>query len=205
MSHPSPQIDATSLVGRHRIYGVSEMAERTRCFDWAKSAVGAIHSWPEPLIVIVNTLLDSPHPMFLWWGPELLQFYNDAYSKSLGNDKHPGALGQRGEVCWPEIWDIIHPQIQQVMHEGGAIWNEDQLVPIYRDGKLEDVYWTYAYSPVRDLEGKVSEFWSLALRPPAKSLPSKVCAANWAAFQSSFNKLRRSSPCSVARSMSSNK
>ncbi len=156
MSHPSPQIDATSLVGRHRIYGVSEMAERTRCFDWAKTGLGAIESWPKPLIVIVNTLLDSPHPMFLWWGPELLQFYNDAYSKSLGNEKHPGALGQRGEECWPEIWDIIHPQIQQVMNEGGAIWNEDQLVPIYRDGKLEDVYWTYAYSPVRDFDGNVS-------------------------------------------------
>jgi signal transduction histidine kinase len=156
MSHRSSQTEAALLVRSPRIYGASEMAERTRSFDWARTAVGSIEGWPEPLIVIVNTLLASPHPMFLWWGPELLQFYNDAYRRSLGNDKHPVALGQRGEDCWPEVWEIIYPQIQHVMNDGGATWHEDQLVPIYRDGKLEDVYWTYAYSPVRDLEGNVS-------------------------------------------------
>ena len=31
--------------------------------------------------------------MFLWWGPELIQFYNDGYRPSIREDKHPGALG----------------------------------------------------------------------------------------------------------------
>lgn len=94
--------------------------------------------------------------MFLWWGPELIQFYNDAYLPSFGQGKHPLAMGQRGEECWPEIWPLIHPQIQDVMERGIASWHEDQLVPIYRNGRLEDVYWTYGYSPVFDEHGAIA-------------------------------------------------
>jgi signal transduction histidine kinase/ActR/RegA family two-component response regulator len=94
--------------------------------------------------------------MFLWWGPELIQFYNDAYLPSFGVGKHPAAMGQPGRECWPEIWPIIGPQIEDVMLRGVPSWNEDQLVPIQRNGRLEEVYWTYGYSPVFDDAGSVS-------------------------------------------------
>ena len=113
-------------------------------------------AWPDTLVTTVNMLLASRHPMFLWWGPELIQFYNDGYRPSIRADKHPKAVGQRGTECWPEIWSIIGPQIESVvMTQGRATWHENQLVPINRDGKLEEVYWTYSYSPVRDNEGAV--------------------------------------------------
>lgn len=137
------------------IYGAGEMADLTRAFDWSQTPVGPIEQWPETLVVTVNTLLASRHPMFLWWCEDLVQFYNDAYRPSLGADKHPSALGQNGIDCWPEIWHIIGPQIEAVMTLGQACWHEDQLVPIIRDGKLEDVYWTYGYSPVRDSSGTI--------------------------------------------------
>ena len=83
--------------------------------------------------------------MFLWYGEEMIQFYNDAYRPSLGNNgKHPTALGQKAVDCWPEIWTIIFPLIQQVRNTGQSTWSEDQLIPIYRNGKIEDVYWTLA-------------------------------------------------------------
>ncbi len=107
------------------------------------------------LLNTVNTLLNSRHPMFLWWGEDLVQFYNDAYRPSLGGDKHPKALGQKGEDCWPEIWPIIFPQIDAVMTRGEASWHENQLVPINRNGRLEDVYWTYGYSPVYTSAGEI--------------------------------------------------
>ena len=131
------------------------MAERTRAFDWSATSVGDIRQWPELLLTTVNTLLGSRQPMFLWWGEDLVQFYNDAYRPSLGADKHPSALGQRGKECWPEIWPVIGPLIEDVMLRGQAYWSEDQLIPIYRDGKLEDVYWTFSYSPVWDAGGNV--------------------------------------------------
>lgn len=138
-----------------RIFGTGEMANLTRAFDWGKTSVGPVEQWPDTLLITINTLLASRQPMFLWWGNDLVQFYNDAYRPSIGADKHPKALGQRGVECWPEIWPIIYPQIEAVMTRGEASWNEDRLVPIYRDGKLEDVYWTYSYSPVRDPDGNI--------------------------------------------------
>jgi PAS domain S-box-containing protein len=131
------------------------MANLTRAFNWSHTPVGPIEQWPETLLITVNTLLASRHPMFLWWGQDLVQFYNDAYRPSIGGDKHPSALGQNGIDCWPEVWPIIAPQIEAVMTSGQASWHEDQLVPILRDGKLEDVYWTYGYSPVRDSTGAI--------------------------------------------------
>jgi signal transduction histidine kinase len=138
-----------------QIFGSGEMADRIRALDWSKTPIGAIDQWPDTLLTTVNTILASRYPMFLWWGKELVQFYNDAYRPSLRQDKHPSALGQRCEECWSEILDIIGPQIEAVMTRGEATWHEDQLVPIYRHGKLEDVYWTYGYSPVRDSTGEI--------------------------------------------------
>lgn len=141
---------------RSPILGSGEMADRTRAFDWSRTPVGPVDHWPEALLITVNTLLSSRHPMFLWWGKDLIQFYNDAYRASIREDKHPRALGQRGRDCWPEIWSIIGPQIDGVMTRGEATWHENQLVPIFRNGRLEDVYWTYGYSPVRDSHGAIA-------------------------------------------------
>jgi PAS domain S-box-containing protein len=138
-----------------RIIGDGEMADLIRGFDWAKTPLGAVESWSDTLVTTVNMLLASRHPMFLWWGPDLIQFYNDGYRPSIRADKHPAAVGQRGLECWPEIWSIIGPQIEAVMGRGASTWNTNQLVPINRNGKLEEVYWTYSYSPVRDKDGTV--------------------------------------------------
>ena len=138
-----------------RIIGSGEMADRIRAFDWNRCELGPIESWSDALITTVNILLASRHPMFLWWGPKLIQFYNDGFRPSIREDKHPAALGQRGMDCWPEIWSIIGPQIEASMIQGESSWNRNQLVPINRSGKLEEVYWTYSYSPVRDAEGQL--------------------------------------------------
>jgi signal transduction histidine kinase/ActR/RegA family two-component response regulator len=94
-------------------------------------------------------------PMFLWWGPDLIQFYNDGYLPSFGQGKHPRAMGQPGRECWREIWPIIGPQIDDVMERGVGSFNEDSLVPILRNGRNEEVYWTYTYSPVFGETGAV--------------------------------------------------
>ena len=101
----------------------------------------------------IRILLNTNHPMFIWWGKELIQFYNDAYRQTMGPERHPSALGQRGRECWAEIWDVIGPQIEQVMRGGGATWHENQLIPVTRHGRLEQVYWTYGYSPIDEDDG----------------------------------------------------
>lgn len=133
-----------------------EMGKLTRSFDWSKTVLGHGETWSQSLLTTVSIILKSKFPMFLWWGSELIQFYNDAYRPSMGkHGKHPKALGQRGEECWPEIWPVIKPLIDQVMSGGEATWQEDALIPIYRNDKLEDVYWTFSYSQVIDGDGEI--------------------------------------------------
>jgi len=133
-----------------------ELGALTRAHDWSSTSLGPVDQWPQTLKSIVGMLLQSRFPMFLWWGEEMIQFYNDAYRPSLGNNgKHPTALGQKAIDCWPEIWDIIYPLIQQVRTKNESIYFEDTLVPIYRNGQIEDVYWTFSYSAIIGETGQV--------------------------------------------------
>jgi two-component sensor histidine kinase len=134
--------------------GGGEMGALVRAFDWSSTPIGAPETWPQSLRVTVRLVLNSGHPMFIWWGPDLIQFYNDAYRKTMGPERHPSALGARGRECWAEIWDIIGPQIDYVMAGKGSTWNVDHFVPVTRHGRREDVWWTYSYGPI-DVDGKV--------------------------------------------------
>ncbi len=136
--------------------GGGEAGALVRALDWSATPLGPIASWPQSLKTTVATVLHSRHPMFLWWGAELIQIYNDAYAPTFGIGKHPAAMGQRGEDCWQEIWPIIYPQIHGVMAAAEASWNVDQLVPTWRNGRIEEVHWTYGYSPVWGESGSVA-------------------------------------------------
>jgi hypothetical protein len=136
----------------------SEMIALTRQYDWSRHPLGPIEEWSDCLITSVGIVLNNKFPMFLFWGPELFCFYNDAFRPSLGEagvGKHPSALGKQGRDVWPEIWDIIGAQLDQVLIGGESIWHEDQLVPFYRNGKVEEIYWTYCYSAVIGRNGSI--------------------------------------------------
>ncbi len=128
--------------------GGGEMGALMRAYDWTGTPLGAPSTWPQGLRTAIRILLNTFHPMFIWWGDDLIQFYNDAYRETLDDQQHPRALGQRGRDFWHEIWPMIGPQIDQVMSGGGPTWHENQLVPVTRNGKLTYGYWTYGYSPL---------------------------------------------------------
>ncbi|QRX81701.1 PAS domain S-box protein [Glaciimonas sp. PAMC28666] len=130
-----------------------EMGALMRERDWTSTPLGAPSQWPEILKITLRLVLTSKHPMFIWWGKDLFQFYNDSYRRTMGPERHATALGQSGHACWAEIWHIIGPQIDFVMAGGGATWHESQLVPVTRHGAREDVWWTYGYSPIEDSGG----------------------------------------------------
>jgi|GEM_PF-211354 len=144
------------MTGEDVFIGNSEMAVLMRSFDWSQTSLGTVETWSQSLKTTLNILLTSRQPMFLWWGEELIQFYNDAYRLSLGEEKHPRCLGAKGREFWTETWHVIGEQIDAVIKRGESTWNEDHLVPIIRNGYLEEVYWTYSYSPVRDDNGKIN-------------------------------------------------
>jgi PAS domain S-box-containing protein len=130
--------------------GGGEMGQRMRALDWAATPLGAVQGWPAALRITLRILLSTQHPVFLFWGPQHVCFYNDAYSRSLGPEAHPAMLGTTARQAWREIWDVIGPQLDSVMAGGPATWHENQLIPITRHGRLDNVYWTYSYGPVDD-------------------------------------------------------
>lgn len=132
------------------------MASLIRSYEWKNTSIGSFDKWPTPLLTLVNQILDSSCPMFIWWGKERIQFYNDAYLKILGTDshsKHPIALGQNGENCWPEIWPKVSPILDSVLQTGHPVFLEDQPIPIHRNGLMDNLYWTFSYNIIRYPDG----------------------------------------------------
>jgi len=115
-----------------------EMGERIRSFDWSSNPLGPLEDWPQSLKTAVSICLNSRFPIVLWWGRDLRLIYNDAWRPVLGQTKHPAALGAAGEQVWPEIWHIIGPMLQGVLDTGQATWSDDQLLPLDRNGFLEE-------------------------------------------------------------------
>jgi anti-anti-sigma factor len=131
-----------------------EMGRLVAEHDWAATAVGPLPTWPAPLRTAVGIMLESRHPMLIWWGPDFTVFYNDAFM-ALAGDKHPSALGARGDETFAEVWPTIGPMLRHVLERGEATWVDDQLLLMNRRGFPEETYWTYSYSPIRDDDGRV--------------------------------------------------
>jgi len=134
--------------------GPGEIRQRLREMDWTATPLGPVTLWPDALRLMARTTLDSAYPMAIWWGPELIQIYNEAWSSFLGPTKHPAALGGPAQETWPEIWEAVGPMIEAVWR-GEAVGDEDWSTFFWRDGVLEEVFLTFSYSPIRGADGAV--------------------------------------------------
>ncbi|WP_332768441.1 sensor histidine kinase [Phenylobacterium sp.] len=130
--------------------GGGDMGARIRAHDWSATPLGPPATWSQPLKFAVRTILAARQPMLVLWGDELIQFYNDPCRAALGPERHPSYLGQPARLCWNENWEIFRPQLEQVMTGGDGTWREDERMAIVRDGRLQEVYWTYSFTPVHD-------------------------------------------------------
>lgn len=142
-------LDMNQASGPDFLAGGGEMGALMRAYDWSSTPLGSAETWPQSLKTTIRVALATNHPMLIFWGPELIQFYNDAYRATVGAERHPSALGQCARECWEDIWPIIGPRIEQVMIDGGPTWHENLLVPVIRNGKLEQVCWSYGYSSIK--------------------------------------------------------
>ena len=133
--------------------GGGEMGALARQVDWGRTPVGPPDRWPQSLRTALSILLESKFPMLLCWGPDFIQFYNDPFRPIFGESKHP-AFGKSTRETFVEGWHIIGPLFEQV-RRGSAVGFEDMLVPLDRRGFLEECYFVYSYSPIRDESGGV--------------------------------------------------
>jgi signal transduction histidine kinase len=130
------------------------MGALMRTIDWARTPVGPVDSWPQSLRTALSILLETGFPMYIAWGPEFTQFYNDGYRPILGSTKHPAAMGASTRETFAEIWDIIGPMFAGVM-QGTPTTVVDFLLPLDRHGFAEECYFIFSYSPIRQENGHV--------------------------------------------------
>lgn len=145
--------DATMTVPTFLNEG-GEMGALIRSLDWSRTAIGPIEGWPQSLRTALSLCLNSPFPMLIHWGPELITFCNDGYRPLLGTTKFPGVIGQPARLWWSEILEFLEPIYARVL-AGQATWYEDTHVAIDRFGFLEETYFTFSHSPIRDESGGV--------------------------------------------------
>ena len=140
--------------GYECLAGGGEMGAYMRALDWPRTPLGPVPQWPQSLRTSVSTCLNSRFAILIWWGPDLVMLYNDAYRDIIAG-KHPAALGRPGRECWPEIWHIIGPMLHGVVERGEATWSNDLLLLLERNGYAEECYFTFSYSPIRDESGGI--------------------------------------------------
>lgn len=132
-----------------------EMSERIYRYDWSETQLGPIRAWPQSLRAVVNMILANSFPMIILWGPEYIQFYNDAFIPIAGHN-HPQMLGAPCREIWSEIWDsILTPIFTRVGESRKSILIPNQHFPVLRFGYLEEVYCLTAYSALLDDNGDV--------------------------------------------------
>ncbi|MEO8551873.1 MAG: ATP-binding protein, partial [Kofleriaceae bacterium] len=113
----------------------------------SRTALGPVASWPQSLRTCVRIILTSSQPMFVWWGDQLINLYNDAYCSILAG-KHPWALGRPAAEVWREIWSDVSPRATRAMRENRGTFDEALLLIMERSGYREETYYTFSYSPV---------------------------------------------------------
>jgi PAS domain S-box-containing protein len=126
-----------------------EMGALMRSLDWSKTPLGPVATWSQTLRATVGLLLRNRFPLILWWGPQFIQLYNDAY-RPIPGAKHPKSMGQPANECWSEIWHIIGPMIEAPFLGEPASWSDDLSLFINRQGFFEETHFKVAYSPVPD-------------------------------------------------------
>lgn len=134
--------------------GGGEMGELMRAKDWSKTPLGDPEQWPPSLKTMVAVMLNSPFGMYITWGEDYIQLYNDAYRPVLGSTKHPEALGISTRETFREIWPTIGPMFQDVMN-GKAVGFVDFMFLLNRNGYEEECYFDFSYSPITMENGKV--------------------------------------------------
>lgn len=147
------QLDKAMAAAPAFLAGGGEMGAAIRGFDWAATRLGPPDGWPRTLKTCLSIMLASRQPMWIWWGPQLINFYNDPYLSIIGG-KHPKALGQPAHQVWAEIWDQIQGRVAAAM-QGEASYSEAELLVMRRNHYPEETYYTFSFSPVPDDEGGI--------------------------------------------------
>jgi PAS domain S-box-containing protein len=125
-----------------------------RSVDWASTPLGPVEEWPSELRSMSNMIMGSPNPAAMYWGPEYVAIYNEAYI-ALAGKKHPRLMGMRYQDAWSEIWDDIKPVFDAAWNAGQATMKHDDRLFLTRHGFLEETFFNWSIIPLIGGDGSV--------------------------------------------------
>ena len=151
---PVPHAEGSASEELPFLAGGGEVARLIIQANWETSPLGPPCGWSAALRATVGMMLPAKAEIVLFWGPDYVALYNDAYAPTIGN-KHPRALGRPAQENWSELWDDLEPLLRGVRESGETFWAKDRPFYIERNGIGETVYFDVSYSAVRDGNGAI--------------------------------------------------
>ena len=171
-----------TLEGFYFLEGGGEMGKLIREKDWSKTSLGHPKNWPQSLCTSVAIMLNNPFGMYIAWGNDYIQLYNDGYRPILGSTKHPQALGISSQETFAEIWHIIGPMFQGVM-QGKAVGFPDFMLPLNRNGYVEECFFDFSYSPIKMEDGQIGGILATVIETTKKKKAEEALRASEERFR----------------------
>ena len=182
------------------LVGGGEMGRLIRAMDWSKTSLGPVAGWPQSLRTTVSICLASDLPICVIWGPGLVQIYNDAYRIICGG-KHPRSMGQNFPECWSEAWPVIGKAHDSAL-AGDTAFLEAQQVFLERHGYVEECFFTFSFSPIRDEAGRIGGLFHPVIEMTTQMLSERrTRALRDLAFQTSKAKSVSEALCFSTQSL----
>jgi len=151
------------------------MGKLVRSMDWANTPLGPLDSWPQSLRTTVGLCLASNFPISIAWGPHHVQIYNDGYWPICGA-KHPVSMGQDFSICWASAWPAIGEAFERAL-AGNTSYLENQRMFLDRNGYLEETFFTFSFSPIRDETGGVAGLFHPVTETTTKMVGERQASA----------------------------
>jgi signal transduction histidine kinase len=133
--------------------GPGEARSRCRSIDWSATPLGDVHGWPPGLRSAVRLCMDSRGATAVWVGSEFILIHNDEYGRILG-DRCPAAMGCAAREVWPELWETLRPEFEEVA-TGQATRHKEASYRRQREARDEAAYLQYSLTPIREEDGRV--------------------------------------------------
>jgi GAF domain-containing protein len=127
---------------------------------YSRTSLGPIDIWPARLRSAFDICLQSNVPSFVWWGPELVQLYNEAGAE-LVRGRVVSSTGASARESWADAWPIIGPVVEQVLLSGEAAVARG--VPLEPNDGASAAHVDFYCSAIRSDRGSVTGLYAIAV------------------------------------------
>ncbi|KAL9566454.1 hypothetical protein ACKAV7_009369 [Fusarium commune] len=115
--------------------------------DWESTSLGPLSDWPAQLQHTFNQLVSDSRPVALYWGPEYVTIYNEAFSKYCGA-RHPGLLGRPAPEAWPHLKTRLDEMTASPLKNYSNAEDESKFFIPLADGSHEETYVKSSMVPI---------------------------------------------------------